>query len=390
MSNKITIKRSAVPGKIPLPGDLEFGEFAINYADGNLFFKDSSNSVATLASTQFVSVTGNVTAAGNISGNYFIGNGAFLTGISGGGGNGTPLIGTVDDFTGDSSTVEFTLSVTPSSENLTSVNIGGVSQLKTAYSITGNVITFSSAPAAGAAIEVTTLSGGGGGSGIENGTSNVAIPVANGNVTISVAGTDNVAVISAAGITVTGNITGNYILGNGSQLTGIETVSSELVNGSKTFGLAANGIVSMPEAASFFDANQEYVAADAHVLDEFDTTQYRTAKYIVQATNIDAENSIDQVHSTEVLLTHNGANTFMTEYATLITSNVLITLDSYIANGNAVLEATTLAANTRVDFFRVTLIPGLTVPILDLEGDLMTETGTEDLNVGEGAEDLNS
>ena len=275
MSNKITIKRSAVPGKIPLPGDLEFGEFAINYADGNLFFKDSSNSVATLASTQFVSVTGNVTAAGNISGNYFVGNGsqltgitasavaggsntqiqfndngaisgsanltfdgsnvvatgnitgnyfvgngAFLTGIVGGGG--TPLVGTVDDFTGDGSTVAFTLSVTPSSENLTSVNISGVSQLKTAYSVTGTIITFSSAPAAGAAIEVTTLSGGGANvSGIENGTSNVAIPAANGNVTISVAGTDNVAVISANGVTVAGNITGSYILGNGSQLTGL-------------------------------------------------------------------------------------------------------------------------------------------------------------------------
>ncbi len=86
MSNKITIKRSAVPGKVPVPGDLEYGEFAINYADGNLFFKDSSNSIATLASTQFVSVTGNVTAVGNISGNYFIGNGSQLTGITAAGG----------------------------------------------------------------------------------------------------------------------------------------------------------------------------------------------------------------------------------------------------------------------------------------------------------------
>jgi hypothetical protein len=88
MSNKITIKRSAVPGKVPQPEDLEFGEFAINYADGNLFFKDSSNTVSTLASTQFVSVTGNVTAVGNISGNYFIGNGSQLTGITAAGGGG--------------------------------------------------------------------------------------------------------------------------------------------------------------------------------------------------------------------------------------------------------------------------------------------------------------
>jgi hypothetical protein len=67
MSNKITIKRSAVPGKVPQPGDLEFGEFAVNYHDGNLFFKNSSNTVSTLASTQFVNVSGNVTGGNIIS-----------------------------------------------------------------------------------------------------------------------------------------------------------------------------------------------------------------------------------------------------------------------------------------------------------------------------------
>lgn len=76
MSNKITIKRSSVPGKVPAAGDLDYGEIALNYADGNLFFKNSSNTVSTIASTQFVSVTGNVT------GNYFIGNGSQLSGIT--------------------------------------------------------------------------------------------------------------------------------------------------------------------------------------------------------------------------------------------------------------------------------------------------------------------
>jgi hypothetical protein len=76
MTNTIKIKRSSVPGKTPAAGDLDFGELAINYADGNLFFKDSSNAVATIASTKFVTVTGNVTAA-----NYF-GNGSTLSGIN--------------------------------------------------------------------------------------------------------------------------------------------------------------------------------------------------------------------------------------------------------------------------------------------------------------------
>jgi hypothetical protein len=66
MSNNITLKKSSVADKVPLSADLQFGELALNYADGNLFYKSSSNVVTTLASNKFVSVTGNVTG-GNVS-----------------------------------------------------------------------------------------------------------------------------------------------------------------------------------------------------------------------------------------------------------------------------------------------------------------------------------
>lgn len=66
---------------------------------------------------------------------------------------------------------------------------------------------------------------------ITGGTSNVAV-YSNANVAISSAGTANVVVVGTAGqyvtglLSATGNITGNYILGNGSQLTGISDSSS--------------------------------------------------------------------------------------------------------------------------------------------------------------------
>ena len=66
MTNKITLKKSSIGDKVPLPGDLEYGELALNYADGNLFYKNSSNAISTIASNKFVSVTGNVTG-GNLS-----------------------------------------------------------------------------------------------------------------------------------------------------------------------------------------------------------------------------------------------------------------------------------------------------------------------------------
>jgi hypothetical protein len=45
MSNKIILKKSSVVAKVPLTSDLEYGELALNYADGKLYFKNSSNVV---------------------------------------------------------------------------------------------------------------------------------------------------------------------------------------------------------------------------------------------------------------------------------------------------------------------------------------------------------
>jgi hypothetical protein len=43
MSNKIILKKSSVGAKVPVTGDLDYGELALNYADGKLYFKNSSN-----------------------------------------------------------------------------------------------------------------------------------------------------------------------------------------------------------------------------------------------------------------------------------------------------------------------------------------------------------
>ena len=61
---------------------------------------------------------------------------------------------TKDNFTGDGSTTAFTLSVTPVSEDLTNVFLQGVYQEKTTYSLSGNVLTFSTAPQNGYTFDV--------------------------------------------------------------------------------------------------------------------------------------------------------------------------------------------------------------------------------------------
>jgi hypothetical protein len=73
---------------------------------------------------------------------------------------------TVDNFTGNGVQTIFTLSTTPTSINQTSVNYNGATLLRTDYTLANANITFSSAPANGSLLEVTTinLTSGGGGS----------------------------------------------------------------------------------------------------------------------------------------------------------------------------------------------------------------------------------
>lgn len=51
MSTKVLLKKSSVLGKVPLATDLSYGELALNYADGKLYFKDTANSIKSFNST---------------------------------------------------------------------------------------------------------------------------------------------------------------------------------------------------------------------------------------------------------------------------------------------------------------------------------------------------
>lgn len=60
----------------------------------------------------------------------------------------------IANFTGNGSTVAFTLASAPAGENATNVYINGVYQQKNTYSIAGAVLTFSQAPPVTSSIEV--------------------------------------------------------------------------------------------------------------------------------------------------------------------------------------------------------------------------------------------
>jgi hypothetical protein len=84
---------------------------------------------------------------------------------------------------------------------------------------------------------------------INNGTSNVNIASSGANITVSVNGTSNVAVFASTGeyvtgvVSASGNITGNYIYGNGSTLSGISAAASaaKIENGTSNVQFTGSG-----------------------------------------------------------------------------------------------------------------------------------------------------
>ena len=211
-------------GNIVLPGgntEVIFNNNDTACSSPAFTFNNSSNVMA---------VTGAITATGNITGNYILGNGSQLTGLPAtyGNSNVTTLLSSFG-----SNTVSTTGNITAG------YFLGDGSQLTNLpasnYS-NANVANF--LPTYSGAITANTVSATGNVTGnyiLGDGSqlTNLPIPGVYGNANVAtflaafgsnvISTTGNV---TAGAITATGNITGNYFVGNGSQLTGLPATYS--------------------------------------------------------------------------------------------------------------------------------------------------------------------
>ncbi len=139
---------------------------------------------------------------------------------------------TVDEFTANGSTTTFTLSKTVSSSNDLLVTLDGVTQYPNtqsatrAYSVIENVLTFTSAPAAGVVIQARHIGFGGASS-----QSVTGFYGRTGNVSLK--NTDNVSVnnLTVAGnLDVTGDLTYDETVSRNLNVTGVATVASGIVS----------------------------------------------------------------------------------------------------------------------------------------------------------------
>jgi hypothetical protein len=222
---------------------IENGQTNVRIGGANANVTVGVNSVSNVAvfTTGGLNIAGNVSANGNVTGNYIFGNGALLTGV-----------------------ITSVANINNGTSNVTVVSSGG--NITVGVNGSGNVVVFANT---GAYVDgVVSASGNitanyfiGNGSqltGVTASSINAAALTGNtlssnvlyssltqvGNLAnLSVVGNTISGNLSTAGIvSAAGNITANYFIGNGSQLTGIDATSIQ--NGNSNVKVYANGNVS--------------------------------------------------------------------------------------------------------------------------------------------------
>ena len=252
MSNTLLIKRSSTPNAAPSTANLALGELAINTYDGRLYTKIDTGtaSVYELTQNQPIQVLGNVTGnsvnAGNGTSNITLT--LSSTGVSAGtyGGSTGPTsnigVFTVDQYGRITSASNVAISTSGLSNGTSNIAIANSANISLSIAGTPNVAVFANT---GVYITgVASVSGNITGSNINTG----GLISATGNVTsggiVSATGTitgGNLVTIGAA--SAGGNITGGNILTGGVvSATGNVTGNYFIGNGSQLTGVAASSV----------------------------------------------------------------------------------------------------------------------------------------------------
>ena len=209
-----------------------------------------------------------------------------------------------DEFTGDGSTKIYTLSQT-STTNATLVAVSGLVKIPTVdYSVSSSLLTFVTAPTAGQKIDIRVIS-----------TTTTVTSLSQLDTAVSVSDTG-----SNGTVTVTAD--------------GVERfVANAYVNTNAA-------IVSRLAGTS--------VGAAAVVIDTFDKTLFRSAKYVVQVSN----SGRGDYETSEYIATHNGTTAYGTSYG-IVYSNVELGNVSVAMNvGNVELTYTGNFAGNTVKLFK--------------------------------------
>ena len=325
---------------------LQFNDNGSFGASANLYFDSSGktlhvvgNVVATDANISNIIVAtanvGNLTATGNITAAYIIGNGSQLTGLPAAYGN-ADVANYLPTYTG----------------NLSAGNVSFTGIANISGNISGNSLTSTSGYLLLGTGSLSVIGSDGGifSSTISNINLGLAANVTMGSTTGNVIARGSFAAnsLSTSGnLTVTGNISANNISGT------ITTASQPNVTslGNLTvLSVSGNATITNNVTANTVTVNDLYSGRTSinviinTVVDSFAITEYRSAKYTIRAGNDSGYQAI------EVLLVHDNINSIITVYGSLSTTGSdIITLSTGINNGNVELKASGISANTNLN-----------------------------------------
>ena len=122
------------------------------------------------------------------------------------------------------------------------------------------------------------------------------------------------------------------------QLNTLNELAAALNDDSDAFNSLLTKINAGVRAAA---AELDSIGAD-QIIDTFSSTEFRTVKYLVQLEH-DSDN---KYHSSEIILTHNGTNVFLTEYAEVKTDSSLGIFNANIVNNNITITLSPSYTNT--------------------------------------------
>jgi hypothetical protein len=185
----------------------------------NTFLVNASNITAGNISSVRITTTGNITSSGNISGNYFIGNGSQLTGVISSYGN-SNVAAYLPNYTGNISAGNIAVA-----QNMTVVGdlTAGTIQGTFVGNISGNLVVPGS--------NTWVIYNNAGSAGAES-----SFRYDSAIDTVIVTGTANIVAINSTDITATGNITGNLTTAAQPNITSVGTLGSLNVTGNITGG----------------------------------------------------------------------------------------------------------------------------------------------------------
>jgi hypothetical protein len=293
MSNKIVFKRSAVAGKVPALSDLALGEIALNTYDGRAYIRKDDGTASII---QIGLATSDLSIQNNT-------------------------------FTGTGSQTDFTLSRVPTSDEYIFITINGLIQETSTYSFTGSTLSFSTAPDLADSIEVRTLYGNSSSVSLRDYKKyiyNITTTI----TTITGADSNGVSLVYDVGyVDVYQNgirlvLGDDYTATNGTSIVlttaAVNTDTIEIVSYGRAY-ILDNSLASNSTALTTTTTNQ--------VVDTFDLSLYSTAKYIVQA------KYSTSIHSTEIMVMHDGTNVYISEYGTMYSGSSLGTFSADISSG---------------------------------------------------------